>query len=282
MAVEAAEHATAELPSLFSVLEQGFGPHPVLRLLTEWQSLWFTLIAILAVAILVRSGTRRQTLVPRGLQNVFEIVMGGFDSFVCSILGPAGRAHTPFIGTLFLYILFMNWMGLIPLIHSPVAASGPSPIGLPIPTTTLPLAVCAILYVNLSALRASGLGGYLHHLCGSPSHFLLWLVAPLVFAIHAIGELGKIFSLSMRLFGNISGEDTLIAVIISQSAKLAQGLHLWPVLPLHFPFLLLGLLTGVVQAFVFALLTTVYLALMLPHEEHAEEAHHEEAPAHAG
>jgi F-type H+-transporting ATPase subunit a len=93
-------------------------------------------------------------------------VVGGLNAFICRILGPSGRAHTPFIGTLFLYILVMNWMGLVPLFHSPVAHAGTSPIGLPIPTTTLPLAICSVIYVNVSAIRTAGLKGYCLHMLG--------------------------------------------------------------------------------------------------------------------
>ena len=268
----AAEHGTAELVSAFELLHQAFAGIPAVEWLLRWQHLWFTGLAMLLLGLLASRGTRRRGLIPTGLENGVESVIQGFDRFVCGILGPRGHAHTPFIGTLFLYILIMNVMGLLPLLRSPTAGSAPSPIGLPVPLTTLPLAVCAVGYVNLASVRTAGLAGYLHHLLGSPSHFVLWLVSPLILVIHAIGELGKIFSLSMRLFGNIFGEDMLIAVIVKQAVALTQSLHWPPVIPLQLPFLLLGLLTSLVQAFVFALLTTIYLALMLPHEEHEESA----------
>jgi len=273
----AAAHATAELPSLFEVVRHLAGSSAFTAWLVQWQHLWFTLAAMLVVMALMYTGTRRQALIPAGMQNGLEVVVDGFAQFVCSILGPQGRQHVPFIGTLFLYILIMNWLGLIPLMRSPTAGAVSSPVGLPIPLTTLPLAVCAVLYVHGASLQASGLKGYLYHFIGSPSHLILWLVSPLIVVIHALGEFSKVFSLSMRLFGNISGEDTLIAVIVKQCVALTNALHWPPVLPLHVPFLLLGLLTGLVQAFVFALLTTIYLALMLPHEESGEHR-----VAHAG
>lgn len=276
---EAARHAHAELASIFDLLHQTLQPTPLLEWFVRWQNLWFTLIAVVGLGALMFAGTRRQASIPSGLQNALEAIVDGFTQFVCSILGPRGKTHVPFIGTLFLYIFVMNAIGLIPLLKSPVASSAPSSFGLPIPLTTFPLALCAVLYVNIASIRAAGPAGYLHHLLGSPNHFILWLVSPLILVIHALGELSKVFSLSMRLFGNIFGEDVLIAVIVQQSTALTTALHWPPVLPLHLPFLFLGLLTSFVQAFVFALLTTIYLALMLPHEDH--EAHSEHV-VHAG
>ena len=270
-----AQQATAELPTLFHLLHERFAGSPLLSWLFLWQNLWYSLIAVLGLMMLAYWGTRRQALVPHGLQNGLELVVDGFNQFVCSILGPRGAAHTPFIGTLFLYIFAMNLLGLVPLMKSPVASSSPSPVGLPIPLTTAPLALCAVVYVHVASLKAAGLKGYVHHMLGSPSHVILWLVSPLILVIHALGELSKIFSLSMRLFGNIFGEDVLIAVIVQQAVSLTRALHWPPILPLQIPFLFLGLLTSFVQAFVFALLTTIYLALMLPHDDHHDE--HQEA-----
>lgn len=268
------EHATAELPTIFHLLHQRYEHSSVIAFLFRWQNLGYSLMAMLALMALMYWGSRRRTLVPTGMQNGLELVVDGFNQFVCSILGPRGTAHSPFIGTLFLYIFVMNGLGLIPLLKSPVTSSVASPVGLPIPLTTFPLALCAVVYVNAASLKAAGLRGYLYHMLGSPSHFILWIVSPLILVIHTLGELSKIFSLSMRLFGNIFGEDVLIAVIVKQAVALTRALH-WPsILPLQIPFLFLGLLTSVVQAFVFALLTTIYLALMLPHEEHEEGAAH--------
>ena len=268
------ESAIAELPTVFHLLHQRYEHSPAIAFLFRWQNLSYSLVAMLALMALMYCGARKRTLIPAGMQNGLEFIVDGFNQFVCSILGPRGEAHTPFIGTLFLYIFMMNGLGLIPLLKSPVTSSATSPVGLPIPLTTFPLALCAVVYVNVASLKAAGLRGYLYHMLGSPSHVILWLVAPLIFVIHTLGELSKIFSLSMRLFGNILGEDVLIAVIVKQAVTLTHALHWPPMLPLQMPFLLLGLLTSFVQAFVFALLTTIYLALMLPHEAHKEAMVH--------
>jgi len=106
-------------------------------------------------------------------------------------------------------------------------------------------------------------------MAGSPGDVVTWCMVPLMFPLHVIGELAKPLSLSLRLFGNITGEDVLIAVFVGLGVSI---LSFSPVgIPLQLPFYFLGLILSTVQALVFALLSTIYILLMLPHEEHAAE-----------
>ena len=104
---------------------------------------------------------------------------------------------------------------------------------------------------------------------------------PLFFVLHLVGELIKPISLSLRLFGNIFGEDTLVATMVLLGAgitySLSGGIAWLPGIPLHVPFYFLGLLSCTIQALVFTLLSTVYIALWLPHGDHG---HGDEAHAH--
>jgi F-type H+-transporting ATPase subunit a len=103
------------------------------------------------------------------------------------------------------------------------------------------------------------LGGYLRHFAGEPA----WL-APLNFPIHVIGELARPLSLAIRLFGNIFGEDFVLAILIFLMGFV-------PVQALIFP---LAVFTSFVQALVFAILTSVYIATMTVHEDHGHEHDH--------
>jgi F-type H+-transporting ATPase subunit a len=104
-------------------------------------------------------------------------------------------------------------------------------------------------------------------MAGSPRDVISWCMVPLLFPLHIIGELAKPFSLALRLFGNITGEDTLVAVFVGLGIAI---LAFSPVgVPLQLPFYFLGLLLSTIQALVFTLLSTIYILLMLPHEEHA-------------
>ena len=115
-----------------------------------------------------------------------------------------------------------------------------------------------------------GILGYIYHFAGSPKSVVEWVLVPLNLPIHIIGELAKPVSLSLRLFGNISGEDMLLAIFVGLGITITSVFHppAWmPGIPLHLPFIFLALLTSFVQALVFALLSTIYFSLMTPHEE---------------
>jgi len=169
---------------------------------------------------------------------------------VCGILGPKGRKYSPFIGTLFIYILFMNLVGLVPMMKSATADW----------SVTLTLALCVFVYVQYTAVKELGFLGYIDHLMEKPRGVMaLSVVLPLfMLFIHLIGELVKPLTLSLRLRSNIWGDDLLLAIM--------TGFGL-PALPLLFFNTLLTMLAATIQAIVFCLLTTVYFALVMPEEE---------------
>ena len=86
--------------------------------------------------------------------------------------------------------------------------------------------------------------------------------------MHIIGELAKPFSLALRLFGNITGEDILVAAFVGLGLAALSVFNSPIGLPLNVPFILLGILLSTIQALVFTLLSTIYILMMLPHEEH--------------
>jgi F-type H+-transporting ATPase subunit a len=124
--------------------------------------------------------------------------------------------------------------------------------------------------VQWTGIRRNGILGYFHHMAGEPRDALGWGLSPLMFPLHLIGELSRPLSLSLRLFGNIFGEETLIAVFVGLGVTALAFTHLPVGLPLHVPFIFLALLTSTIQALVFTLLSTIYFGLMLPHREHDE------------
>ena len=140
---------------------------------------------------------------------------------------------------------------------------------------TASLALITFFYAQAVGIKRLGLGGYLHHLAGSPTDVVGWVMVILMFPLHIIGELAKPLSLALRLFGNITGEDTLVAVftglgVMLMAVMLGNPDGTAPVgLPLQLPFYFLGLLLSTIQALVFTLLSSIYILMMLPHEEHA-------------
>jgi len=205
-------------------------------------------------------------LIPRPLQNAVEYLVETLNDFIVGILGPKhGPRYVPFLGTLFIYILAMNLFGLIPFMDSPTSSLN----------VTVALALVVFLYSQYIGIKELGVLGYVDHLAGSPRTPISWMLVPLMLPIHIMGELAKPISLSCRLFGNVFGEDMLLVAFVTLGITTLSFVHSPIGLPLQLPFLFLALLTGTLQALVFTVLSTIYILLMLPHDEHEhEEAQH--------
>ncbi|MHA1154187.1 MAG: F0F1 ATP synthase subunit A, partial [Alphaproteobacteria bacterium] len=161
-------------------------------------------------------------------------------------------------GTLFIFILINNFMGLVPFFHASTSSIN----------TTVALALCTFLYVQFTGIKENGPLGYLHHMAGSPRSGLEWGFVVLMFPLHVLGEFIKPLSLSLRLFGNVMGEDKLIAVFVVLGASMLAFMNSPIGIPIQVPIVFLALMTSTIQALVFTLLSTIYIALMLPHGEH--------------
>ena len=261
---------TPHLPSLLTFISQ-WVPAPVGDKLNALKDPIFSLLMAAIISVFFVSLSRKlDPRRPGRTQMAAELIFGGLYSLFATIIGPTARRYTPFLGSLFVFILCNNLFGMVPLGHSSTSSFA---------NTTFALGMLTFLYVQGIALKENGLGGYLHHLAGSPKTGMDWGFSLLLFPLHVLGELIKPISLSLRLFGNIFGEDTLVATMVLLGAgisfSLSGGNPFVPGLPLQFPFYFLGLLSCTIQALVFTLLATVYIALMLPHGHHVEEqAHH--------
>jgi len=242
--------ALPELPNIIKIIAARCGDTPMGHFLSAWENIIYSAAISLLIVAVTYFGTRKLELVPGRYQNFLEAIFGGIDDFVTSILGAKGRKYVPFVGTLFIYIIVMNLIGLVPFLKSPTSSW----------STTLALALCVFVYAQYTAFKELGFFGYVDHLAGQPRGGLLWsIVLPvMMFAMHVIAELVRPLSLSLRLRTNIWGEDMLLAMMAAAGLK---GL------PMYFFMTALSLMTAVVQAMVFALLATVYLALVQKHEE---------------
>ena len=255
----AAESGSPELPNIFKFV-MAFLPENVGHFIHHYEIVIFSTIVWVVLAIFAFIAFKKRALIPGPVQNVVEWIVESLSNMITGILGDHGKKYIPFIGTLFVYIFFMNLSGIIPGFHA-----GTSKLN-----TTLALAICVFFYVQFTGIRNFGILGYLHHLAGSPKSVVEWCLVPLNLPLHVIGELAKPISLSLRLFGNISGEDMLIAIFVTLGVSILSFTHMPIGLPLHLPFIFLALLTSFVQALVFTLLTTIYFSLM----SHYDEEHH--------
>jgi F-type H+-transporting ATPase subunit a len=256
-----------ELPNLVTLLIRALGEHhPVSRFLHTFENVIFALLVSLILVLVAYFASRKATVgVPGALQNGVEWAVERLNDFVVGILGEKyGPRYVPYLGTLFVYILFMNLFGLIPFMKSPTSNLN----------ITFALGLTTFLYVQMEGVRNLGIVGYVDHLAGNPRSVLSWALVPIMLPVHVLGELAKPISLSCRLFGNIFGEDMLLVAFIGVGVSLLSFSHLPFGLPLQWPFFIgLAMLSGTIQALVFTVLSCIYFLLMLPHE-HEAEGHH--------
>jgi len=201
-----------------------------------------------AFALFVRS--RLSVENPGKLQVLLEDFVGVFNTLLTDFVGPKGLVYLPIVGSLFLLIWVSNLAGLVP--------------GFMAPTSNLNVTVgCALtvwVFYHIEGIREQGVVAYFKHFAVPPGAPVA--LAPLMLPIELIGHLARVMSLSLRLFGNIFGEELVIVIL--------AGLVPF-IVPL--PMMLLGLLTGTLQALIFVILTMVYLGGAVA-VEHDEEAHH--------
>ncbi len=194
-----------------------------------------------AMAILLLFGwaaTRKLQLVPGKLQNFAEVIVGGLEDFVVQTIGEDGRKVYPILCGLFLYILMQNLLGLVPGCDAPTANVN----------TNAAMAIFVFVYYNLVGLMRWK-AGYIKHFMG-PMIFL----SPLMIILETISHCARPLSLTLRLFGNIRGEEIVLLLFFALAPLVGT-------LPIYFLFLL----AKVLQAFIFFMLTMIYLKGSLEH-----------------
>ena len=193
-----------------------------------------SIIVMIFLILFFGLSSRKLKIFPTPLQSILELIIEAFESLLVDVIGEEGKKYLPLVGTLGLFIFFSNILGLIPGFMSPTSNLN-VPVG---------CAVVAFIYYHWQGVKKHGFLGYLKQFAGP-----IPLLAPLIIPIELISHFSRPLSLSLRLFGNIFGEELLILIIAS----------LFPfILPL--PFMALAIFTGLVQAFVFVVLTTIYIA----------------------
>jgi F-type H+-transporting ATPase subunit a len=222
-----------EHPILFLDLVQGFlkthiPPHVTYS--------WLIMLILLGLGLLA---SRQVSLVPKGAQNVFELIISSLEEFMVEITGEEGRSFFPYIATLFLFILSCNLIGLLPGFYSPTANIN----------TPLSMALCTFIYTHYLGVKYHG-AKYIKHFLGPVP-----AMAPLFFPIELVGHSARVLSLTFRLFGNIFGEDLVLLILLFLAGKFLAPL----------PMMFLAVFTSTVQAFIFTLLAIMYFAGSIEH-----------------
>jgi F-type H+-transporting ATPase subunit a len=244
---------------------------------------WIVTLFFLVVAAIA---SRRQSLVPRGIHNVFETIvvsmMGEFDK----VTGDRKKTKLffPLVATLFLFILANNWLGLLPGtgtigifgdVHGtteliPLLRPATADLNL-----TLALAAFSVVVVQLAGVQGIGFMNYVSKFLNIRGIFRAIPKGPVAIGVaiieffvgllEIVGEVARVASLSLRLFGNVFAGEILIGVMLSLVSF---------VIPI--PFMFLEILVGVIQASVFALLVLVFLTVATMEHGHDEENHAKE------
>ncbi len=203
-----------------------------------------TILAALLAVTVAKLATRKLQIVPSGCQNVMEATVQGILYIGKDVANEKiARKYLTLAGSLAIFIFFGNVIGIIPGFESPTGNVN----------LTLTLALIVFLYYHYEGIKAQGLGHYIAHFAGP----VKWL-APLMFPVEILSHLSRIISLAFRLFGNIKGDDLFLAVLLMLA-------------PWVFPLAGYALLTfsAFLQAFVFMVLTYVYLYGAVTGEEEA-------------
>lgn len=211
----------------------------------------FVLIIVLAAIARRKYATREGALIPEAkfsLRNFFEVIYDAVYNMMRDMMGQKNaERYFPLIATLATFIFVSNLMGLVPGLIPPTQNLN---------TNIGPAFIVFVVY-HIAGMRENGLGHF-KHMMGP-----VLLLAPLIFVIEIVGHIARPVSLGVRLTGNMTGDHMVLGVFGSLAESIMSVPFLLPI-----PFLFLGLLVSVIQTLVFCLLSSVYIALSVAHEEH--------------
>jgi F-type H+-transporting ATPase subunit a len=220
--------------------------------------MWLGSIVLLVV---VFAGVKNRNLVPRGLYNFVEMLVQFVrDEMAKKNIGEHdGDRFVPYLVTAFFFILFVNLFGLVPW-----AATATGNV-----SVTLALAAFTFLITQYAAIKAQGLGGWLKHLTGGV-HFLLW---PIMIPVEILGLFTKPFALTIRLFANMIAGHIVILSLLGLIFALGSPFVAVGSVPMALAIFGLELFVAFVQAFIFTLLSSLFIGQGLVHHGHDEEEH---------
>jgi len=178
-------------------------------------------------------------MVPGKVQNVFEVLISGLEEFMVDVSGEEGRWFFPLVGSIFLCVFVGNLLGLVPGFFPPTANLN----------TTAALALTVFVFTHVIGVKYHG-AKYYKHFIGP-----VWWMIPIMLPIELIGHFARVLSLSFRLFGNMMGHELVLAILFSLAGAFFAPL----------PIMALGIFVGLVQAFVFFLLSVMYFTGAMEH-----------------
>ena len=226
------EHPYLFLVKLFEWLGLGHFAHEYPHVLYSW------LVMVLLI-VFGSIAVKNLNIIPTQAQNFFEIIVEGLENFMVDITGEEGRWFFPVLGTVFLYIFACNLTGLIPGFFPPTASYN----------TTLSCAIVVFCFTHIIGIKYHGVKYYKHFI--GP----VWWLVPIMLPIELISHSARVLSLSMRLFGNMSGHELVLAILFGLAGAFFVPL----------PIMAMGIFVAFVQAFVFFMLSIMYFTGAMEH-----------------
>lgn len=246
------------------ILEQAVSPENLETATTVTSVLVATSVVLLAGLMAVASlNNSPNKLIPESklsIRNLFELIAEIMFWLGDTAMGRVNRKYLPFTASLFVFVLCMNLMGLIP--------------GLVMPThrvsVNAALAVIVFVLYHAWGIKEVGIINFIKHMCfydalRPVSIFLVITMGSFLFILETISALVRPVTLTLRLFGNMTGDHTVLAVF----TDLSRNLYL----PIPVIFYCMGTVICLIQAFIFTLLTMIYIRLAVSHSESEDEEH---------
>jgi F-type H+-transporting ATPase subunit a len=200
------------------------------------------LVAVIIVVLFAVLRPRLSMDRPGKTQHLFEVIYTFLRGEAHDNIGHEGPRFLPFIGTLFIFILFCNLIGIIPGFESPTMN----------PSVPAGCALLVFIYYNFMGFKQQGIGKYLAHFAGP-----MPILAPLMVPIELISHMARPLSLTIRLFANMLAGEKVTVVFLGLTYLIAPAV-----------FMGLHVFVSFLQAYIFVLLTMMYLSETVPHEEH--------------
>lgn len=219
----------------------GYPAHNASRPWNNFMAMQILVVLLVVVVFALLRGALSMDK-PGKLQHMFELVYEFLAGQADEVMGHAGLKYIAFFGTLFIFILFCNLLGIIPGFESPTM----------FPSVPAGCAIAAFLYYNIVGVQAVGLGHYLAHFAG-PSP----LLAPLMIPIEIVSHFARPLSLTIRLYANMLAGEKVTLVFLGLTYLVVPA-----------AFMALHVFVSFLQAFVFTILTMMYVGGAVAHEEH--------------
>ena len=215
------------------------GVESLIHFAHEYPHVLYSWMVIVLLIVIGSIAAKHLEMIPTKAQNFFEMIIVGLEDFMVDITGEEGRWFFPVVGTVFLYIFGCNLIGLIPGFFPPTASYN----------TTLSCAIVVFCYTHYIGFRYHG-AKYYKHFIGP-----VWWLVPIMLPIELISHSARVLSLSMRLFGNMSGHELVLAILFGLAGAFFVPL----------PIMAMGIFVAFVQAFVFFMLSIMYFAGAMEH-----------------